>query len=93
MAFTTSAVRLGVLGDRWVLTGKYSSSAGDTTGTVSVGGALVHHADFTNQDSDPGENSTLEHSVSTNTSTGLSTITVSLSSSVITNGRFLIIYN
>lgn len=93
MAFTASAIKVAPFGDKWALTGKFTATAGDTSGSVTVGGALVHHADFTAQDGIAGENTNLENSVSTNSTTGISTATVSLSGKAITNGRFFIVYN
>ena len=93
MAFTTTNVTLKSNGDSWALTGDFTAAQGDNSGTVSVGGARVHSAEFYNQDGDIGMQSKLESSVSTNTTTGISTVTVNTSANPVTNGRFRIVYN
>lgn len=93
MAFATSNIKLGTAGSSWSLSGDWTAAAGDTSGTVSIGGARVYSCEFHNQDGDSGMQSKMETSVSTNTTTGLSTVTVNLSANAVTNGRFRITYN
>lgn len=90
MAFATSNVQMGNCGAFHALVGDWTSLSGDTSGTVTVGGARVYSVEFVNQDGDVGMNSRMEYSVSLSGS--LSTVTVNLSSQAVTNGRFLIVY-
>lgn len=91
MAFATSNLSRGSAGDSWVLRGKFTASKGDADGTVTVGGALVHRADFWDTSISTPSQSRFPVKVSTNTTTGISTITVNCSSGA-TDGRFEIVY-
>lgn len=89
MAFATSNSRLGSAGDKWTLTGDFTSTAGDTTGTITVGGTRVYDANFLVQDT-IGNNRILDYSIATVGQ--VSTVTVSLAGREISGGRFSITY-
>lgn len=92
MAFTTSNVKLSSAGDMWRYVGDWTSAQGDTSGTIVVGGARVYSIDIASQDGDAGVFARNEYSVSTNSTTGKSTITVGLNANSVTQGRFSILY-
>ena len=91
MAFATSNVKLESDGSLWALVGDFTANVGDADGAVVVGGARVYSSSFMDgSDTTPGAGM-LPVSVSTNTSTGKSTITVNVSGGV-TAGRFKVVY-
>lgn len=91
MAFATSNVRLGSAGDFFALSGNWTGSSGDASGTLSVGGAMVTEAVFYNFDNSSQEDRPTPVSSSTNTTNGVTTLTVHNHSNV-TNGVFRVIY-
>ena len=90
MAFTTANIQPSSGSDLNWLVGEFTSVAGDTTGTITVGGIQVYLAQFTNYDTKNGEVKFLPLSYSIGTTT--TTITVNMSASAISNGRFIIAY-
>ena len=92
MAFTTSNVRASNDSDMNRLVGDFTASKGDADGTITVGGGRVYLAHFYDQShTTPGGVSPLPISLSTNNTTGITTITVNCSGGV-TTGRFYICY-
>lgn len=91
MAFATTNVQVGSIGDAWRLSGKFTSSVGDADGTVSVGGALVTSAHFYDASDTTPTTQPLPIKMSTNSTTGVTTITVNVSNGVV-DGRFSVIY-
>lgn len=91
MAFATSNVKYSSDGDLNRLIGDFTSSVGDADGTVSVGGARVYLAFFYDGTDTTATTQPLPIKISTNTTTGISTITVNVSNGV-TAGRFYISY-
>lgn len=90
MAFTISNQTPSSGSDLFWIVGAFTSIDGDTSGTISVGGTQIYLAQFTNYDADNGEIRFLP--VSYSTSGNITTITVNLSASAVTNGRFIIAY-
>lgn len=91
MAFATSNVKYSSDGDLNRLVGDFTSSRGDADGTIAVGGARVYLCHFYDQsDTTPGGNP-LPISLSTNTTSGITTVTVNCSNGV-TAGRFYVSY-
>lgn len=91
MAFATSNVKLESIGSLWMMVGDFTANSGDADGTIVVGGARVYDANFIDGNDTTPTTIPLSVKVSTNTTTGLSTVTINVSAGVIT-GRFLIIY-
>lgn len=91
MAFATTNVQVAPVGNGWRLTGEWTGAVGDAAGTVSVGGARVTAIAFNIQDATSQEDRPVPTSVSTDSTTGLSTVTVYNSQAVAT-GRFSIEY-
>lgn len=91
MAFATSNVKQSAFGTFNSLVGDWTGSAGDASGTISVGGARVYLCIVSNQDAVSQEDRPTPCDISTNTTTGISTITVHNHADV-TQGRFFIVY-
>lgn len=91
MAFTTSNVKASNDSDLNRIVGDFTSSVGDADGTITVGGARVYFAQFNDQSDTTPTTQPLPYKISTNTTTGISTITVNVSNGV-TAGRFYICY-
>lgn len=91
MAFATSSTKLSSNGDMWRFTGTWTGSAGDASGTVSVGGASIASAAFWIGDSNSAEDRPVPTSWSTDTTTGITTVTVHNHNDV-TTGAFEITY-
>jgi hypothetical protein len=92
MAFATSNVKYSSDGDLNRLVGDFTANKGDADGTVAVGGGRVYLAHFYDQaHTTPGGVSPLPISLSTNSTTGITTITVNVSGGV-TTGRFYVSY-
>lgn len=91
MAFATSNVRLDSSGSSWDLTGAWTGNSEDASGTITVGGAKIIACNFYNLDATSGEDRPTPCSASTDTTTGITTITVHNHSNV-TNGIFSVRY-
>lgn len=91
MAFTTSNVKLESNGSLWQIVGDCTASVGDADGTISVGGARVYQAYFYDAADTTPTTQPLPIKISTNTTTGISIITINASNGI-TTGRFLIVY-
>lgn len=90
MAFETSNLQSAmVAGPIKIMCGDWSGSAGDASGTITLGGGNVYFQQFTNQDSDnPKEYPQVDVSYSG------STITMTVHNHMnVTNGRFFIVYS
>ena len=90
MAFATSNVRLGSVGDTFSLRGGWTGSSSDASGTLAVRG-LVFSAIFQNHDATSQEDRPTPCDVSYSGTTGLSTITVHNHADV-SVGRFHVIF-
>ena len=90
MAFATSNVKLGSAGDKWTLSGGWTGSAGDVSGTLTVGG-LISSCIFQNHDATSNEDRPTPCDISYSSTTGKSTVTVHNHSDV-SVGRFNIVY-
>lgn len=90
MAFATSNVRTGVIGDMKVTYGDWSGASADGSGTVAVSGGRVYLAEFRDADgSGPFEVKVLTGSDSVSGST----VTVTeFNKAEVTTGRFIIIH-
>ena len=86
MAFATSNVRAGSSGDRRVVTGTWTGSEGDAAGAYLIYGKVFAADFFTNKSSDSPSQQPLT-SLSQNSTTGITTITVS-NSEAVTDGNF-----
>ena len=91
MAFATTNVRLGSAGDKFRLTGNWTATQGDADGTVAVAGANVTSCTFNIGNSADGDRP-VPTQKSTNTTTGVTTITVR-NADTVTDGYFSIEYN
>lgn len=91
MAFSTANVRRGTMGDLKVTAGDWSETAlGQANATFTVEGGRVYFARFDSQDSSNGPDQEIPVFIS---STGTSTITVSIANrQIVTTGRFTIIH-
>lgn len=88
MAFTTSNVNGGPLGNRFKLEGDWTGSIGDAAGTVTVSGGRVYEAVFSQQTT-TGPTTSIPYSVSASGSQ----LTISVyNHEDVTAGRFSIIY-
>ena len=87
MAFATSNIRAGSSGDRRLLTGTWSGAVGDAVGTFDVYGK-VYTADFYSNITDSPSEKPLV-SLSQNSSTGITTISIS-NNETVTDGNFRI---
>ena len=90
MPFVTSNVKLESAGSLWRLVGNWSGAVGDATGTVGVGGR-VWDVNFGIQDAQSQEDRPVPTSISQNTTTGVSTVSV-YNKSAVTTGNFSITY-
>lgn len=88
MALSTSNLKAGVFGDRKVLEGNWTGSAGDASGSITLPSSHVLGASFLSQDSDSPKE---QPSVSISYSGGVATISVHNHMDV-TKGSFIIIY-
>lgn len=91
MAFATSNVKLESMGSLWVLVGDFTASVGDADGTVAVSGARVYDAKFFDGNDTTPTTIPLSVKVSTNSTSGLSTVTINVSAGA-SAGRFMIVY-
>lgn len=89
MAFATTNVRGGVLGNLKFYAGDWSGAIGDADGTVTLNGGRVYLTSFQNQDAD-GSKQTIDPNISISGST--ITITVG-NRNAVTTGTFIIIYS
>lgn len=88
MAFATSNILAANLGSLKAFAGDWSGSAGDASGTITLGGGRVYLARFENQDADAPKELPL-----TDVSISGSTITLTVHNHMnVTNGRFIVIY-
>lgn len=92
MAFTTSNVRRGVLGDLKVTAGDWAeTAAGQANVTFTVEGGRVYLAKFDSQDSSNGPEQEVPVFISSNAGTG--TVTLSIANrQVVATGRFIIVH-
>jgi hypothetical protein len=88
MAFATSNVRRGVMGDLKVTAGDWTGAAGDASGTITVEGGRVYGAEISAGDATtPSEAVPYTYAAGTNTNTVIVTIH---NRSLATQGRFVI---
>lgn len=88
MAFATSNVRAGVVGNLRLFAGEWSGLQNDASGTVTVGGSRIYDVRFWDQ----GTASPKEWTqVDVTEGSGSSTVTVH-NHRTVTNGRFIITY-
>ena len=91
MAFATTNVKVGTLGGPFkVYAGDWSGSAGDASGSITLGGGRVYQAHFENQDASP-DSPKERPLVDVSVSSGVITLTVHNHMDV-TLGRFLIVF-
>lgn len=92
MAFATSNIQSECDGSMWALTGSWSGNTADTTtGSIVVGGAKVSSVYICDNSPNNNTKNPMSFSVSTNTSTGLSTISWNYQEDV-SSGVFKIVY-
>ena len=88
MPFATTNLRPSVSGNRKVLEGDWTGSAGDDVGTITLSGGRVYVSRFENQDADDNKELPL-----VDVSVSGSTITVTVHNHMdVTNGRFSLTY-
>ena len=90
MAFATSNIKLESAGSLWNLTGNWTGGVGDASGTITVGGRVTS-LQFYNRDATSQEDRPTPASLSQDTSTGITTITVHNHADV-TDGSFSVLY-
>lgn len=88
MAFSTTNVRAGTVGNLKLYAGDWSGLSGDASGSVTLSGGRVYFAEFSNQDTDQISEKPL-----TEVSISGSTITLTVHNHMdVTDGRFVVIY-
>lgn len=91
MAFTTSNVRRGTMGDLKVIAGDWAETgAGQANATYTVEGGRVYFARFDSQDSTGGPEQEIPVFISTNAGAGQIILSIG-NRQIVTAGRFIIV--
>lgn len=88
MAFATANLQPGTQGNKRVLMGDWSGSAGDASGSLTIGGGRVYQAHFWDQGSSSPKEWT---QVDVAESSGSCVVSIHNHRNV-TNGRFIIVF-